>query len=399
VNDVRTKLAEGINWVGCVDWEVRDFHGYRTERGSSYNAYLIRDERPALVDTVKAAFADSLLEHVRAFVDPGRIAYVVCNHAEPDHAGSLPQVMAACPNAELVCDVKCRDALGRYFGPLPWRTRIVKDGDTLSLGRRTLSFLETPMVHWPESMFTYSPSDGLLFSMDAFGQHYASAGRFDDEEPLATVMEDAKTYYANIVMLYARPIARCLERAQTLDIRMVAPSHGVIWRKNIAQILDAYRAWTSHRVAPKVVVLYDTMWRSTEKMARAVATGALELPVDVRVHHVRQTTSTVIATEVLDAGALAVGSPTLNQTLMPEMAATLTYLKGLRPVGKVAQAFGSHGWSGGGARDVNALLTEMKLEILQAPVEAVYVPDAAALEACRAAGRALGRRAAELAKA
>jgi flavorubredoxin len=377
-----------------VDWEVRDFHGYRTERGSSYNAYLIQDERPALIDTVKSSFAGMLLEQIRGHVGPGRLAHVVCNHAEPDHAGALREVMAACPNAELVCDAKCRDALSRYLGPLPWRTRIVKDGDTLSLGARTLTFLETPMVHWPESMFTYIESDGLLFSMDAFGQHYASAGRFDDEEPIGTVMEEAKTYYANIVMLYARPIARCLERAQGLDIRLIAPSHGVIWRKNLSWVLDAYRRWTSHQVVPKVVVLYDTMWRSTEAMARAIASGAMESAVDVRVHHVRRTSSTVIATEVLDAACLAVGSATLNQTLMPEVAATLTYLKGLRPVGKAALAFGSHGWSGGGARDVNACLAEMKLDVIRTPIEAMYLPDAAVLDSCREAGRVLGGRAA-----
>ena len=298
---MNTTLREGIHWVGCVDWTVRDFHGYQTDRGSSYNAYLVLDEKPALIDTVKDAFAEEFLARVRAHIPTDRLAYVVCNHAEPDHSGSLPRAMAACPNAELVCDAKCRDALGRHYDTSGWRFRIVKTGDSLPLGRRTLTFLETPMVHWPESMFTYIESDGLLFSMDAFGQHYASAGRFDDEEPIGTVMEEAKTYYANIVMLYARPIARCLERAQGLDIRLIAPSHGVIWRKNLSWVLDAYRRWTSHEVAPKVVVLYDTMWRSTEAMARAIASGAMESAVDVRVHHVRQTSSTVIATEVLDA--------------------------------------------------------------------------------------------------
>jgi flavorubredoxin len=389
---VNRSLAEGIDWVGYVDWEVRDFHGYRTDRGSSYNAYLVRDEKWALIDTVKGPYAGDLLRQIRMFGDPSRIDYLVCNHAEPDHSSALPEVVKACPNAEVVCDAKCRDFLGRHYDTAGWRFRVVADGERISLGRRSLTFIETPMVHWPESMFTYVAEEKLLFSMDAFGQHYAAANRFDDEEPMDVIMDEAKTYYANIVMLYGRQIAKVLDRAQGLDIAMIAPSHGIIWRRNIDRIVSAYRDWTSNRRMPKIVIFYDTMWRSTERMAHAILEGALERPVQGMVFNVRSASNTVIATEVLDAAALVVGSPTLNLTLMPEVAATLTYLKGLRPVGKIGFAFGSCGWAGGGARDVQEYLKIMKVDLVREPLECKFVPDSAVLEECRKSGSELAEK-------
>jgi flavorubredoxin len=265
----------------------------------------------------------------------------------------------------------------------------VADGDRIPLGRRSLTFIETPMVHWPESMFTYVPEDKLLFSMDAFGQHYAAANRFDDEEPMDVIMAEAKTYYANIVMMYGKPIARVMQRAQGMDIAMIAPSHGIIWRRNIDMILRAYGNWTTHRMSPKIVILYDTMWRSTELMAHAILDGALERPVQVLLFNVRAASNTVIATEVMDAAAVVAGSATLNLTLMPEVAATLTYLKGLRPVSKAGFAFGSCGWAGGGARDVQEYLKEMKFDLVREPLECKFVPDDNTLQECRRSGREL----------
>lgn len=395
---MNTQLRDGIDWVGYVDWTVRDFHGYRTERGSTYNAYLVRDEKTALIDTVKAPYARSLIESVARLTPLDKVDYVVCNHAEPDHAGSLPAIVKACPNAELVCDAKCATALDAHHDTAAWKMRTVATGDTLPLGRRTLSFLETPMVHWPESMFTYVPEEKLLFSMDAFGQHYASAHRFDDQEPLDTVMAEAKTYYANIVMLYGKPIARVLEHAEGLAIDTIAPSHGVIWRSHLARILSAYGDWVQCKPAAKVLVLYDTMWKSTEHMARSILEGALERDVDARLINVRESTLTTVATEVLDAAALAVGSPTLNKSLMPQMAAVLTYLRGLAPVGKAGFAFGSYGWARGGAADVEKYLKEMKVDIMREPLQTQYVPGPDVLEQCREAGRALAEKALAAAK-
>jgi flavorubredoxin len=386
-------LAKGIDWVGVVDWEVRDFHGYRTGRGSSYNAYLVRDAKTALIDTVKAPFAGRLMERTRSLVDPERIDYLVCNHAEPDHAGSLPAVVTQCPNAEVVCDAKCRDALSAYCDTRGWKFRIVATGDELSLGTRTLRFIETPMVHWPESMFTYVPEERILFSMDAFGQHYASSGRFDDEEPLADVMSEARTYYANIVMLYSAPIARVLEQARTMEIDTIAPSHGIIWRRHVRDVFDAYSRWVAHRVEPKVLVAYDTMWQSTARMARAIVDGVVEGGARAVLVNVRTEDLTLLATETLEAAVLAIGSPTLNKTVMPQVAAALTYLKGLQPVGKAAVAFGSYGWARGGAKAVEDALREMKLDVLRDPIQCRYVPSAEVMEECRQAGVSMAKEA------
>jgi flavorubredoxin len=391
---MQVELKPGIVWTGHVDWTVRNFHGYLTERGSSYNAYLIRDERSALIDAVKAPYAGGLVDRVRDALGAEGPAYVVCNHAEPDHSGGLTAVMRAFPRAELVCDAKCREALRRHYDTAAWRFKVVADGETLPLGRYTLQFFETPMVHWPESMFTYVPEVKLLFSMDAFGQHLASARRFDDENALDTVLAEAKTYYANIVMLYGNPIARTLDRASGLAIDMIAPSHGVIWRSHADRIMEAYRRWVAGPPEAKVLVFYDSMWNSTETMAHAIVDGVVEdSAVDARLYNVRETHSTTLATEILDAACVAVGSPTLNTTLMPEVAKVLTYLKGLKPRTKAALAFGSYGWSTGGARDVAGYLDAMKFEQIGEPLQAQFVPDAAMLDACRAAGRELARRA------
>ncbi len=394
-----TEIKKNIHWVGAIDWNVRDFHSYETGRGSTYNAYLLLDEKIALIDTVKAPFAEKLLENITALAEPKNIAYLVCNHAELDHAGSFPAVVAACPNAQVVCNQKCREALSRHFDTSAWKFKIVKSGESLSLGKRTLMFLDTPMVHWPESMFTYVPEEKLLFSMDAFGQHFASASRFDDENDLPVVMAEARTYYANIVMLYAKQIQRTLEEATKIAIEMIAPSHGVIWRSHIKEIVTAYQGWVKGCSLPKVLVIYDTMWQSTHLMAEAIEEGAASVNgVSVRLLHVRANSLTLLATETLDASAIAFGSPTLNMTLMPQMAAVLTYLQGLKPFGKAVFAFGSYGWAKGGPEAVAAALETLKLEILRTPITAQYVPTKAVLDECREAGKALALKALEKSK-
>jgi len=388
-----TTLCENVDWVGYVDWNVRDFHGYSTERGATYNAYLVRDEKTALIDAVKQPFAEQLLANVAALCELSKVDYVVCNHAEPDHAGGLPRVMAALPNARLVCDRKCAEGLSKHFDTSGWRIQLVATGDTVSLGKRTLHFIETPMVHWPESMFTHIPQEKLLFSMDAFGQHYATSQRFDDEVSLWTAMEEAKTYYANIIMPYGRRVAAVLKQAASLEIDMIAPSHGVIWRSHAGKILEAYRRWSTCRPEPKVLVIYDTMWDSTGRMARAIHEGASLPGVEAVLIHVRRWDLTRIAAEVLDAAAIAFGSPTLNREMMPMAGAVLTYMKGLRPSGKAGFAFGSYGWGRGGPEAVNECLKAMNWEIVRDPLTAQYRPAPDVLEACRVAGEALGERA------
>lgn len=396
---MNTTLKENIDWVGYIDWTVRDFHGYKTESGSTYNAYLIHDEKCAVIDAVKAPFVQKYLDRIRALVPLDRIDYIVCNHAEPDHSGGLPATMAACPQAELVCNAKCKDALEMHYDTAKWKWRVVEDGDEITLGKRTLSFINTPMVHWPESMFTYVKEEKLLFSMDAFGQHYASAFRFDDEEPLDVILQEAKAYYANIVMLYGRPISQTLERAAGLEIEMIAPSHGVIWRSHLKEVFASYQKWVVCKPRPKVVVLYATMWKSTEQMAQAILEGAQERDVEAQFFNVDSTHATKIVTEVLDCAAIAIGSPTLNNTLMPNMAGVLCYMKGLRPTNKRGFAFGSYGWSKrGGAAEVEEAMKEMKIDLMNEPIRSQYVPTPGVLAECRAAGRALGTYAEQFAR-
>jgi flavorubredoxin len=394
---MNTTLREGIDWVGYLDWTIRDFHSYHTARGATYNAYLVRDEKTALVDTVKAPYADRLLGRLSELADTVGIQYVICNHAEPDHAGALPQVMRALPHATLVCTQKCRATLAQYYDTSPWQFRVVATGDTLSLGRRTLRFLETPMVHWPESMFTYLPEEKLLFSMDAFGQHLATSERFDDQVSPCTLMSEAKTYYANIVMPFGKPVAACLEKVAELPLEMIAPAHGVIWRSRTAEILRAYENWSVCRPKPKVLVIYDTMWESTAAMAREILQGASLPGVEAKLIHVRRTNLTHIATEVIDAATVAFGSATLNRDMMPMAAAVLSYLTGLRPVGKAGFAFGSYGWGRGGPEAVDEALRAMQWEILREPIRAQYRPSPQILDECAAAGKMLGEKARQMA--
>ncbi len=390
---MNTELAHGVNWVGYIDWGVRDFHGYRTERGSSYNAYLVEAERTALIDAVKAPYAATLIAQVRARLGGRPLDYVVCNHAEPDHAGGLGAVVAAFPGVSVVCNAKCREALGLYGATADWKFLEIKEGEKLDLGGRTLQFFDTPMVHWPESMVTYLTEEQILFSMDAFGQHYASSWRFDDEAPLEVVMQEAKTYYANIVLPYGRPVVAALAKLGTLPLKLVAPSHGVIWRSHFAEIVRAYQDWVVSKATKKVVILFCTMWDSTRQMAEAVAEGAFDEAVTVKLIDVNATSDTDIVPEVMDCATLAVGSATLNMGIMPRLAATLTYLRGLKPAGKAGFAFGSYGWASKGVEEVGAYLSAMQVEAVHEPITCRFRPDAATLARCREAGRLLAQRA------
>lgn len=391
---MNTELVKGVNWVGYVDWPVRDFHGYQTKRGSSYNAYLVQGaEKVALIDTVKGPYADYLKRNVTALCPLEKVDYLVCNHAEPDHSGSFPAMVAACPQAEVVCNAKCKDALSRHYDTTGWKFRVVKEGETIDLGGRTLQFFDTVMCHWPESMVTYLVEEELLFSMDIFGQHYATYCRFDDEANMAEVMQEAKTYYANIVLLYAKPVAAAAKKLLGLKLKMVAPSHGVIWRSHFQEILNAYLAWHVSKPTRKVVVFYSTMWQSTRQMAEAVVRGANELNVQVKLFDLKAVGDTELVTEIMDCAAFACGTPTLNQSLMPRMAAALTYLRGLKPAGKKAFTFGSFGWASKGAEEAQEYLKGFGCELLSAPIICRFAPDAETLKRCEEAGRLLGQAA------
>jgi len=388
-----TRIAEGVFWVGATDWTRRDFHGYTTRRGTTYNSYLILDEKKALIDTVQSPHFQELLARVKELVDPGEIDYLVSLHVEPDHSGSLSQVLALCPRAQLVTvERHGEQGLQKYYQQkLPLMT--VKEGSTLSLGKRSLSFFPTPMLHWPDNMLAFLSPDAILFSSDAFGQHLASSGRFDDQADMSVVMDEAAKYYANIILPFPTQVARALEKTRALNPKVIAPAHGVMWRGHIPQILDAYGRWSRGETRPRAMVVYDTMWHSTEAMALAVVEGIENEGVEVSLHSLATSDSSDIVAELLETRALAVGCPILNNNLLPRMAGFLAYLKGLRPRGRIGAAFGSFGW--GGATAVKAIkedLTLAGLEVLEDELAVRFAPTQEELQACRLLGQKLAQR-------
>jgi len=386
------EIADGLFWVGSIDWNIRDFHGYSTHQGSTYNAYLIMDEKITLVDTVKKEFADEFIQNIREIVDPKKIDYVISNHTEMDHSGGLPRVMHKVgENKPLFCSKTGHKNLCRHFAQ-KWNYQPVENGGELSLGKRTLTFLETPMLHWPDSMFTYLKEDKILLSSDAFGQHYAGLERFDDEIGDA-IMPHARKYFANILLLYAPLILKLVDQVTEmgLEIDMICPDHGIIWRKDPMKIINAYVEWSQQKPKRKALVVYDTMWHSTEVMANAIVEGLHEKGVDATPMHLRSWHRSDVITEVLDAGAIIVGSPTLNNGLFPTVSDFLTYMKGLKPKDKVGAAFGSYGWSGESAKLIKKELEAMKFKMIEPEMKIQYVPDSEGLEACREFGRKIAQ--------
>jgi flavorubredoxin len=385
------EIASNIYQVGVIDWNIRDFHGYSTENGTSYNAYLIVDEKVVLVDAVKKDFTEQLLGRIAEIIDPRRIDMVISNHTEMDHSGGLPRIMHAIGEEKPVyCSKMGRKNLAQHFGE-KLNYQAVENGEELSIGSRTLTFLETRMLHWPDSMFTYSKEDRILFSSDAFGQHYAGYEMFDDVIGDA-ILPYAKKYFANILLLYAPKILKLAEQITEmgLEIRMICPDHGIIWRTEPEKIINAYVEWSRQEPARKAVVVYDTMWKSTRLMAEAISDGIAETGVSVRPIHIRSSHRSEIMTEVLDAAAVVFGSPTLNNGMFPSVADVLTYMKGLRPKHKIGAAFGSYGWSGESVHLLNEALSEMQFEMIDKGLKVRYVPESGDLAACREYGRKIG---------
>jgi flavorubredoxin len=386
------EVAKGIYWVGAIDWNIRDFHGYSLNQGTTYNAFLIVDDKITLVDTVKKEFADELIDRISQIVDPKKIDYVISNHTEMDHTGGLARVMHRIgEDKPLYCSKTGYKNLTKHF-PNKWNYQPLEDGGELNIGKRTLVFMETRMLHWPDSMFTYAKEDKILFSSDAFGQHYAGLERFDDQIGDA-IMPHAKKYFANILLLYAPLILKLVEKvkAMGLAIDMILPDHGVMWRKDPMKIVKAYVEWSEQKPNRKALVLYDTMWHSTQIMAEAIAEALGHEGVDAKSMHLRTWHRSDIMTEVLDAGAIIVGSPTLNNNLFPTVSDFLTYLKGLKPQNKVAAAFGSYGWSGEAVKLITKELEEMKFKVVDPGIKMQFVPDKEALEACHELARKIAK--------
>ncbi len=370
------ELKEGIYWVGAADDNVRDFHGYHTPRGTTYNAYLIADDKLTLVDTVKKGFGGDLLHHVASIADPAGIENLIVNHVEMDHSGSVPEVLAAAPRAKIYCTPKGKEGLLKHYGIRDREFHLVKTGDRLSLGHKTLLFVAAPMIHWPDSMFTYCIEDKVLLPNDAFGQHLSHPLRFADEIGEDDCLEEAAKYYANILMPLSDIIAKKLEEfaALQLPVEVIGPSHGAIWRKNPMRVIEAYGRWTKRQTLPKVVIVYDTMWESTGKMAGRLAEEIAVPGVEVKLYNLRKGDHSQIVRDVLDARVLLLGSPTLNNDMFWTMGGFLAYLRGLKPKNKKAGIFGSYGWAEGASRRIAGEVEAMGLELIGPPFEVQYVP-------------------------
>ncbi|WP_428378891.1 FprA family A-type flavoprotein [Olsenella sp. Marseille-QA0557] len=357
------EVKPDIWWVGGIDWNERMFHGYTTEAGITYNAYLIMDEKITLIDTVKPKFADELIQRISQIVDPSKIDVVITNHVEMDHSGALPRIHEIAPQAQIYAsNPQGVKGIAAHYGI---EAIGVKTGDSISIGRRTLTFVQTPMVHWPDNMVTYCPEDKILFSNDAFGQHFASSKRFDVENDMSEVMHQARKYYANIVQPYSMQASKALEVVKGLDLEVIAPSHGVIWTEHIPDILAAYEDFTSGKVEEKALIVYDSMWESTAKMAKAICEAFIEEGVPAQYVDLKRRHESDIMTEFLDAKYICIGSPTLNSQMLPTVAGFLTYMRGLSPKNdqRVGLAFGSYGWAPLGPKNVGKMLEECGFQL------------------------------------
>ena len=379
------EISNGIYWVGAVDWTVKSFHGhtYTTQRGTTYNSYLIVDEKIALVDTVYGPFANEMIEKIKDIVPPEKIDYVIANHVETDHSGAMPALMKLCPKAKVYCTAKCKEGLYRhYYGN--WDFQIVRTGDSLKLGKRTLSFLEAPMIHWPDSMFTYCPEEKLLLPNDAFGQHYATSERYNDEVDEAELMDEAAKYYGNILWPLSSLILKKIDEIvkMNIPIEMIAPSHGVIWRKDPMRIVNAYVSWARNETRKKVVVIYETMWGSTGKMARKIVEGITDAGIDVKLVDINQSDRTEVVKEMLSARGYLIGSSTHDNDMLPALAGFLEFVKGLKPKNRIAAAFGSYGWSGGAVAGIENIIKEAGISLAMPSISFKYVPDQNEMKSC-----------------
>jgi flavorubredoxin len=389
MNDVfkALKISDHVYWVGAIDWGIRDFHGYATQRGTSYNAYLALADKVTLIDTVKAPFKEEMLSRIASVIDPGDISYIISNHSEMDHSGCLPEMIETVKPDKVFASAVGVRTLSDHFH-MDREILAVKEGENISLGNLNLSFVETKMLHWPDSMFTYLADDGVLFSQDAFGMHLASSERFADEIDDDILEYEAAKYFANILLPFSNLVTRLLEKVGKLDITIntLAPDHGPIWRKETNRMPELYSTWAAQKPTRKAVIVYDTMWQSTATMSRAIGEGVTAGGVKAKLMPLRACHRSDVATEILDAGALLVGSPTMNNNLFPTVADTLTYLKGLKPRNLIGTAFGSYGWSGEASVQVKDVLSSMKVELIGDDIKVRYVPDSDALAQCFSLG-------------
>ena len=387
------ELAKDIFWIGAVDYNKRNFHGYsRSPRGTTYNSYLVRDEKNVVFDTVDNDYAGTMFCRLAKLIPLDKVDYIVVNHTEKDHAGALCQLVERCKPEKIITSTIGKRFMEAQFDTTGWPIEVVKSGDKLNIGKRNIIFQETRMLHWPDSMVSYIPEDKLLISNDAFGQNIATSYRYADEHDQGDFVRAIKEYYYNIVLPYSPQVLKTLPIVESLDIDMIAPDHGLIHRgeKSVKFIVDMYRQMAEQKPQQRAMVIYDTMWHSTEKMAYAVCSGLEEVGVPTRLMSVKSNHHSEIMTELANCGAVIAGSPTHNNTIMPLMASTLTYMKGLRPQNRVGGAFGSFGWSGESAKVLHEMLASMGMDMPADFVKCNWTPRHEALRACVELGKTVG---------
>jgi flavorubredoxin len=385
-------LKPDIYWVGAIDWGIRDFHGYELPRGTTYNNYLIVDDETTLLDTVKYNFAETTIRNIKNLVEPSTIRHVVINHIENDHATSLDRIMELTPKATIHITERGRKGLERFFDLSRWNIRIAKTGDTLSTGKHTLFFIETPMLHWPDSMMTYIKEDKILISQDGFGQHIASAARFDDEfiqgESVSALEDVVVDYYANILMPFGQIIKTKVAEIQKLglEIELIAPDHGIIWR-DPQKVIKMYLDMAEGKADLSVSVIYDTMWHGTEMMTIPVMEGIRDEGVECKVIKLRATPISTAIKEFWKSRGSLIGTSTLNNLMLPSVARFLYQLRGLRPKNRIAGAFGAYGWGGGGVKEAYEEFKKMGIEIVEPGLQTLYKPSSEDEAKCYDFGR------------
>ncbi|MBF0338621.1 MAG: anaerobic nitric oxide reductase flavorubredoxin [Nitrospirae bacterium] len=385
-------VKQNIKWLGKVDWELRKFHGeeYSTHRGSTYNSYLVVDEKTVLIETVWTPFAKEFVHNLQKEVDLASIDYIIANHAECDHSGALPELMNLIPNTPVYCTANAVKSLkGNYHQD--WNFKIVKTGDRLNIGTKELIFIEAPMLHWPDSMFVYLTGDNVLFSNDAFGQHYATNQMFNDLVDSSELYQECIKYYANILTPFSALVARKINEFVSLNLPldMICTSHGVIWRDNPLQIVTKYAEWAADYQENQITILYDTMWGGTTMIAEAIAQGIAEEDKNVvtKLYNVSRSDKNDIITEVFKSKAILVGSPTVNKGILSSIAGILEEIRGLAFKNKKASAFGAYGWSGESVKMITDRLKEGGFTIVNNGMKVLWNPDKKAIEDCIAFGR------------
>ena len=389
---MKIKIKNNIYWVGKTDWELRKFHGfeYSTHRGSSYNSYLIMEDKIALIDTVWSPFSKEYVKNLAKEIDLQKIDYIIANHAEIDHSGALPELMERIPDKPIYCTENGIKSLkGHYHKDLNFQP--IKTGMKLSLGKKELIFIEAPMLHWPDSMFEYLTEDNVLFSNDAFGQHYATEHLFNDLVDQSELFAEAIKYYANILTPFSPLVKKKIEDfvALNLPLDIICTSHGVVWRDNPLQIVQKYLAWAQDYQEDQITLIYDTMWSGTKRMAEYIARGILQVDpkVTVKLYNISMTDKNDVITEIFKSKGILMGSPTINKGILSALAGLLEEARGLNFKKKKAAAFGTYGWSGESVKMLTEGLKNAGFEVINDGIKALWNPDEKALEEAVQFGR------------